>query len=505
MKLLRRLNIANNHEGQLLERCKQENELDSDDIRMFRDFRREYSPDRATWWYTRDFPFSDLLHWALDGDDMLQLLLFRFFIVDMDRELRRCQRTSSDPVYYGQVMSRSEYNYLCGSIGGLLLVKTFLRANSNRHVVEQMLADKEAERQQRARDTDESQYSVMFVIDVSLQAAATKPFAKIDQLGGFIERGAVLFMAASVFQIRDVTIAGIQATVHLELCDENSPDVQYIYRRVEVTNALANTPITLAELGGMLAQMEKYHTATHIYELARHELVGHSLELVDLHCALGVVSKRRQEHLKCAGHYKAAIECQKHINSNAAIALGRMYCCAADAYLNAGQLPKAIQKCERAIENYRRGDATNDPNLAEVYSLRGLAYERQDNGRRAFDSYQRAISIDSQNPTHDRASAVNNHISIGNTSHRQGRTFDAIQHFVKAVEIQTRLSSTPNRTLAETLHKVADGYKAMNHRRQALDFYERTVAVLEQLPLFDQRGIEEVRENIRKLQEGDPH
>ena len=77
------------------------------------DFDRDYpSKHEAIWWYTCNSFLCDVLNKALRARNIEVILLYRFFIADIYRQLKRRQCRKPVVVHRGQRMSEEELNRL---------------------------------------------------------------------------------------------------------------------------------------------------------------------------------------------------------------------------------------------------------------------------------------------------------------------------------------------------------------------------------------------------------
>ncbi|CAM4852394.1 unnamed protein product, partial [Rotaria magnacalcarata] len=81
--------------------------------------------NQAVWWYTRDSFVYRLLNKALRVQNIDLLFLFRFFIRDIEVQLKQYQCSSLVRVYRGQLMSTDELDQLKMSLGEYISVNSF--------------------------------------------------------------------------------------------------------------------------------------------------------------------------------------------------------------------------------------------------------------------------------------------------------------------------------------------------------------------------------------------
>lgn len=164
------------------------------ELKLVQEFERDYQPDKAVWWYTREAFVYRMLNCALRQCDIKIIVLFGFYIRDLycqlkeehDKFLLRYPKDSIIKCYRGQVMSNAELSELNFNEGGpKTIVNTSLFSTSiNRDVPSLFLST--------ATHTEELEY-VIFEIDIDTRLQ-TRPFAEISHLSACSDESEVLFM-----------------------------------------------------------------------------------------------------------------------------------------------------------------------------------------------------------------------------------------------------------------------------------------------------------------------
>jgi hypothetical protein len=89
------------------------------------EFDKDYSSDKALWWYTRPSFFFESLNKALRTQNIHMMFLFRGFIADIYHQLQNNQAKTRLQVYRSQRMSSDELNDLKQNIGQLISINSF--------------------------------------------------------------------------------------------------------------------------------------------------------------------------------------------------------------------------------------------------------------------------------------------------------------------------------------------------------------------------------------------
>ncbi|CAF4746225.1 unnamed protein product, partial [Rotaria magnacalcarata] len=161
-------------------------------------FRTSYTINEVIRWFTLDSFVYRLLNRALRTENISHLYLFRFFIIDLCKQLeheRTCIRDRDIlHLYRGQIMSSSELNDLKDNIGNLISTNSFLSTSRRLDVAMQFILG--------ATDTDELKV-ILFEIEVDCQNTKIT-FADIDKYSQLQGEEEVLFSLGTVFCIKAV-------------------------------------------------------------------------------------------------------------------------------------------------------------------------------------------------------------------------------------------------------------------------------------------------------------
>ena len=198
--------------SQFIETCKEIYKNDCTALTKIEEFEHTYTSERALYWYTQDSFVHTLLNRALRTNDTKLILIFRFFIIDLHKQLaKKCSEPFTErnedvcsPMYYvyrGQLMQKHELNSLRQSLGNIISMRSFLSTTLNRQMALFYLGE-----------TDDSSQSTLVPVLIEIDLDETrycgnseKPFANITEYSAFGEaEQEVLFMIGSHFRVDEV-------------------------------------------------------------------------------------------------------------------------------------------------------------------------------------------------------------------------------------------------------------------------------------------------------------
>jgi len=202
--------------SRFIETCKEIYRNNRSVLTKIEEFKRTYISEQALHWYTRDSFLYILLNRALRTNDTKLILIFRFFIIDLHKQLAKkyCKPFTEENedylsaiyyVYRGQLMQKHELNSLRQSLCNIISMRSFLSTSLNRQMALFYLGESD--------DPNQSTL-VRVLIEIDLGRSnccenLEKPFANITEHSAFGEaEQEVLFMVGSHFRVDEVRRGG---------------------------------------------------------------------------------------------------------------------------------------------------------------------------------------------------------------------------------------------------------------------------------------------------------
>ncbi|CAF1402628.1 unnamed protein product [Rotaria sp. Silwood1] len=169
------------------------------ELKILDEFEKEYKPDRAVWWYTRNTFLYSILNRALRQHNIAVMFLFGFFVQDLYRQVQaEYERLKLEHlveptmnVYRGQIMSRNEINELNSDFN--IINNSLLSTSSDRQLALFFLPEPD-------QMEDSSHERVLFEIGIDIRRQS-RPYADISHLSQFSGELEILFMTGTPFKI----------------------------------------------------------------------------------------------------------------------------------------------------------------------------------------------------------------------------------------------------------------------------------------------------------------
>ena len=338
---LLRIRATDNDRNELIHLANQEYKDNTNELDIIREFEKEYSPDRALWWYTRESFLYRQLNKALRMQNIDSMFVFRFLIRDIEKQLKEHQCTTSMRVYRGQLMSNEELELLKESIGQLISMNSFLSTTNDRRVALSFLySSTKSDRIQR----------VLFEIDADPQLKNIRAFADITSLSYFAGESEILFMLGSIFRLISVDQNDRGLWIfRLTLCGNHDLDLRAVFDHMKNQHGSGET--TLLSVGLLLAEMGRYDEAEKFFRRLLKEIPSDHEDIAACYHNLGNL-------FDFTGDYQSSLDWHR-----------------------------------KALETMLRTLNANDPNIATSYNSIGAVHAKMDAYEQAIESYTKAYEI----------------------------------------------------------------------------------------------------------------
>ena len=445
LDVLLRMKCNSTDKNELITLCKQEYKNNDEELEIIDEFERDYTSDRALWWYTRESFLYRLLNKALRIQNMDMLFLFRFFIRDLEQQLIRYQCTSRIRLYRGQSMSREELQILKNSIGQFISINSFVSTSIDREQALTFVRDQ----------TITDQYEkILFEIDADPRLKGIKPFANITQLSYFAEEEEVLLMFGSIFQLLRLDHKDHIWILRLRLCTENENDLKATCEHMKNQYGKHNEQTDLLSFGSALTKMGRYDEAEKYFQRLLNELPSDHWGIADCYHNLGEIEMER-------GDYRSSLIWHK-----------------------------------KSLDLRRKRLKPNDPDLAETYNSMGIVYRKQGDQRLALDSFEKALSIFQEAFGHNHSKVGMCWNNIGNIYNTEKKYSQALEYYLKALTIQKKDLPSDHPDLG-TLHcNIGTAYQCLNQENAALEHFQLSLKILEKTLPSEHPAIATIVKNI---------
>lgn len=422
-QLLKETMLCRDEEGDLKRNLVEFSRLhyadNSDEMKNIDEFERQFIPQKAIWWFTRNCFISKMLTRALHTEEVDLLFKLRFFMQCLRAELDSILLNENTTVYTSLALPFDHALHLQKNINGLLIFNAYLPAMFQ---------------QPTSVDVTSNTKQISLMFSIKLQSSCG---AKVTHLCAPDFTIDVLINIDTLYRIRSIEkVTEKQWNVNLEsIRDTNS-------HFLELTGSLRNTieaPVVLLQLTKLLLATNHYAECDYLAELVYTDgsLYGDPTLLASLaavHHLLGNVDDEKEDPIAAR---------------------------------------KQFFKSLRAFQTFL---PVNHPMMSASYNNIGSMYFKENEYDEAIKYHQQALECQLKCPSPDTDAIATYSNNIGAVYFEQGKYLEALKHLQRAATILERLPSASKlANLCIIYQKIAASYWRMDKAKEALEYYRKTL------------------------------
>jgi tetratricopeptide (TPR) repeat protein len=388
IEVLLRMHHKSTDRKELIDICKKNYKGNHQEMEIIDEFEKNYRPENAIWWYTRESCFYRMMNKALRVQDFDMLFAFRFFITDIARQMQseyeKFIRTSDSRniirVYRGQVIGIDELELMKNSVGEFLSMNSFLSTSGDRSTALHFV--------QLTPVTDGIQRIIFEIeIDPRLQ---TKAFATVTSISYFENEDEVLIMLGALFRIEKV-VEDKKDRIWVARVSLASEDDYHLKETFSYMKQMIGDDTDLDSLGKILHEMGEYEQSEKCYERMMHDL---QVRTADCHMGLGKAMDWQEQCQPALSHYEQAMKIRKEAFSPEHESVGEVY-----SYIGGVQwqlledYEQALINLKKAMEIQEKTLPSDSLALARTYEFIASTFGFMERYDLASEYYNKALKI----------------------------------------------------------------------------------------------------------------
>ena len=448
IEVLLRMHHKSTDRKELIDLCKEYSADNEEQLMIIEQFEREYTPDRAIWWYTRDSCFYRMMNKALRTQDFDILFSFRSFITDIAKQIERAYenfiRTNGNRniirVYRGQLINADELELMKNSIGQYLSMNSFLSTSRDR------LTALDFTRQSQSRH---NMRPILFEIKINPQLR-TKAFADAQQMSYYEDENEILIMLGALFQIDQVFKDDDDQIwiARVSLASEDEFQLKEIFNHMK---GKIGDDTSLDTLGKLLLRMDENEKARKCY---RRMLNQTQLEVADAHLGFGWASLRCQANDEGLEHFEKSLEIRQRIHGDDHLSVAECYGFFGEAYRKKDDQETALVYLTKAMTIQENASPDGSLDLAATYDTIGNAHADIGSYDQALDFYQKTLRIrEAKLPSdHPQLAAIHSHM---------GWSYECRNKYSKALDCYRKALDISRKTLPSTHKHIIESEKSV--------------------------------------------
>lgn len=498
--VLQRLAKLKTSKDEMIHECRSTYHDDSIEQTKINTFEREYTPDKAVWWYTNDCFVYRLLNKALRTQDIDIIFCFRFFIHDLHNQIKdlyikflRTHYRQPLPerrltVYRGQHLSLEELDTLKQNINGIISMNTFLSATLNQDLalVFASTGDKSNE--------ESGIQSVLFIIDIFEMSDDTTPFAPIKSISCFEEEDEILFTIGAIFKVESVEHINNMWQVKLHLSKEQNQICHDLSAHIIKQIGLNASPLTL---GWFLFRMNEFNKAERYAESLLKQLPPNDREIGNTYNLLGLICKDTGRLQLAVDYYNKAIENYARTGPPDSPQM-------VTAHYNIGLAYVALGNCQLAEKHQRyakqrlinSSQPSNPLLIAMTDSLQAKIESSNGNFVEAFTSLEDVLKAKQKTLPPGHSSIASTLKDMGIIQAQMENDESALEYFMQALEINKKALPEFHLDLAECHSNIGRIYYKRKEYAKALEEFQTALYIIKNASREDIDSVDDLQKRI---------
>ena len=459
-----------------------------------KELEQKYHHHTPIWWYTSQSFLYPMLNHALRLMDTDIIIKISWYIRDLHRQIEQLYNAQLScyheneifTVYRGQGLSKTDFEQMTKTKGGLISFNNFLSTSKDRDVSRAF-----AESNQANQDL----VGILFVMNIDPSKSIT-PFALLSRVSYFQAEDEVLFSMHTVFRIGE--IKPLDDThrlfqVNLTLTSDNDRDLCLLAERIR--KEIDPDCKEWYRLGKLLLKLSQFDKAQRVYETLVDQATNHIEEALAYHY-IGWAKDGYGDYGGALISYERALEIRERSLPPNHPDLAMTYNNIGLVYQTLGEYSKALSSHDKALKIREQSFPHNDPILAMSYGNIGLLYDDMGEYSKALSSHQRALEIQEQSLPSNHPTLATTYNNVGSVYQAMGEYSKALLYYERALEIQQRSLPFDHPDLAMSYNNIGLAYMEMGEYSKALLSYEKNLEINTKSLPFDHPDVAMSYNNI---------
>ncbi|CAF4453220.1 unnamed protein product [Rotaria sp. Silwood2] len=441
-------------------------------LNILREFQKTYTSNHAIWWFTRDTFISQLLNKALRIQNIDLIFLLRFFLHDIEQQLKQYLCLTPVQVYRYELMSNKELELLKDSIGQFISINNFLLTKVNRE---------SALPSTKISLNNNDFHCVLFKITADCNLDKTKPFAYITSQTSFNNNeDEVLFMLGSIFQLKNIYQDENNLwIIEIVLSNRENKDLKSIFKnyRNDDNNNNDDDEIDLLSFGYILQKMNKLDEAEKYYSRLLNELSEDDERISCCLLNLGNIEFIKNNYDSSLEWLLKSLDISLRTLQSNDIIFARIYYSMGHVYNEKNDFKLALESYDKAIIIWKQSIDDYYLNIAECMNNIGIIYKTENNYLLALECFKKTLTVLEKYVSNDDFDISKSHCNIASTYRQLGQYDLALEHYNLSFKILQKYYSMNHPNIAKALGNIGIVHALKGERQKALLYYEKSAEI----------------------------
>ncbi|CAF1099611.1 unnamed protein product [Adineta steineri] len=442
-------------------------------LNIIDEFKRNYHPEKAILWYTREYFTYQMLNQALRTLDANIIINMGFFIRDLHQQINQLYEQQlpnyqDKPfvVYRGQGLKKTDFDKLKNTNGGLMSFNNFL-STSNDRGISFMYAD--------SASGHADMVGILFTMTIDPRVSST-PFASVKQFSRFEEEDEILFSMHAVFRIGAIKQMGNNDQLYQVELQLTADDDEQLHRLTECISKEVMSATGWKRLSVLLVKTGHFDKAEELYKVLLEQPSSESDKAL-YYNNLGCIKNDQGDYKQAIEYYEKALGvCEKTLPANLR-SLATSYSNMGGVYGYIGEYSKALSFYEKALEIREKILPANHPESGAFHNNIGLVYYNMGEYLKALSFYEKALGIYKENLPENHPALSSSYNNIGSVYDNVGEYSKALSFYEKALGIREKTLPANHPDLATSYNNIGSVYNNVGEYSEALLFYEKALEI----------------------------
>ncbi|CAF1021165.1 unnamed protein product [Didymodactylos carnosus] len=457
----------------MIQKCQEYYRGNRKELKLIQEFDETYRRDDAIRWYTKQSFVYKLINKALRTEDIEQLYLFRFFIVDLcsclaqEYEKMKQREKNVLRVYRGVRLSSDEFEKLKENEGKLISTNGFLSTSRCRALASHFAGESTKQG---------SAVSVLFEIECDLIGLNDViVVADIAQFSGFTDEEEVLFDLAATFKILSIHRTELNVYVVKMTATGSGREFAHQYIALNRKELELEERSVVVMFGSLLCGLGQYKKSQKYFQNLQQNPEAEDIAQIQL--GLGHAYASDGEYTKALTLHECAYDIMMSTSTVRVKESARVLNNIGAVYFHKGEYDRALEFYERSLKirekclpAHHPDIATSLNNIGAVHCLKGV-YDR------ALEYSERSLKIREKCLPADHADIAKSLNNIAGIYFRKGEYDRALKYYERSVKINEKCFAADHPNIAMSLNNIAGIHKGEYDR--ALEYSERSLKIRE--------------------------
>ncbi|CAF1009461.1 unnamed protein product [Rotaria sordida] len=521
---------------QMIDICRDYYRGNSDELKSIDKFEREYRPEDAIHWYSKQSFIYRMINKALRTEDLDQLQTFRFFIGDLSQSLsyEHQKILSSDEtiltVYRGTKLNEDEFEKLKENQGKIITTNGYLSTSRHRQSAINFLM-KPTKRT--------GVIPLLFQIQCHIQHIGKSIiYADIAKFSDYPDEEEVLFDLNAAFRLDSIEKEGYIQVIKMTLSNEGEKITRNYIELTQKETEEMSVAIVFGRLMYNLGQYEKsqkyfqellnnpngedipwiqynigrvlqfkgqWNEAREYYQQAYHRMIDsippRIKDAAHVINSIGIMLYQHGKYNQALDYHQQVLKIYDKLYPAGHVDVTRTLNNIGCILNDQGNYDQALDYHHRALEMREKCYPFGHVDIARTLNSIAVVFKNQGKYDQALDYHQRSLRIREKFYPFDHVDIAHSLNNIGTIFKDQGKYDEALEYYERSLKIREKFYQFSHVDIGRSLDNIGLCYEHNNQKNMAMDYYQRALTIYDKfLPLEHPYRVKTVC-NIHRISE----